>query len=204
MVLKHLSELNKIADMLDDSGLHKEADELDNFVRQSAREYSHEVWDYIDGLKWHLKDAILNEKYPGINEKTIGDFLNILDVASGKRPSPKARAPEEKPTTQKTIILNPREIALAQLEMEKSRLDIQTAMKKIYDTMERTQNPAEVVALQKQFDTLKYDLNIDEAILKQRRNEAQLLKERHPEDYKLYLAVYQAGKKDLAAKGIKL
>ena len=119
-----LNDLIKIADALDEKGLHKEADFVDSMLIKSAR--ARAVQDFIDQLKKAFQNVSPTSRaFPNIR-KSLPEILRLIDITAGYREY------QQPSVTEKTLqeIQNPDRILVENVAALQDDIeDIQKEMK---------------------------------------------------------------------------
>jgi len=79
MKLNAIQDLIKIADLLDKSGFVDDAREVDEIIRVAGTRIS-TLKDFQTILKDTFNEAIRNENYPTISEKSVQEIFHIVDA----------------------------------------------------------------------------------------------------------------------------
>lgn len=149
------NDLIKVADLLDEKGLLKEANFVDLLVK-SATERTRAVENYIESLKKHFQQAAASSKVFPTIKKSLPEILRIIDLVAGFRDYLNPSSTEE---TLKT--LNPNEIQLL-VESISARQDDIEDIKKEMTSMSKMEYSSENIdkffKLQEEYKSLAREL----------------------------------------------
>ncbi|MFA5024023.1 MAG: hypothetical protein WC523_03665 [Patescibacteria group bacterium] len=77
-----INDLIKISDALDEKGLKKEADFVDELIKMSSSKRTAAVQKFIDDLKKSFLDVSQSSIFPAINKKSLPEILKVIDILS--------------------------------------------------------------------------------------------------------------------------
>jgi len=177
--MSYISEVLDIVDMIDDIGLHKEADELDSLIKES----SGEGIDPAELIK--MLSADLAQSLPDSRELIMHMVKRTIHKLQSepKRPHqpPVPEVPEYK--VHPAVLVD--NIRTLQDDIRNIQQDIKAADHKL----QRAQNPAEITQLHDQLKRLEIELAAYKKDLERNNFHLSILRRDYPEQYNQYLAI---------------
>jgi len=189
-----IEELISIANVLDDSGFKKQADEIDILISQ-ASDISPDVWKFIDTLKYTLKNEANNGKL-----NSIVDIDRVIDQISGERRVSPERIPHN-PSYQSLEYLERKNreeledntptrqvngIFAIQDNMEESMKEIA----KLNNALSNATDPDQIAKIQSKIKHIKSAYKEDLISLQRRTDQVNSMIANNPSGFKEFMHLY--------------